>query len=98
LEDAAPKLEPPKRRLELLEKLEVIWLARFMKCDVLEGCVFTSSGGGEPEDGVEIGELGSGGEFISQCVSRELIEITHSNNLITRDLTRAFRVTFNLTK
>jgi len=31
---------------------------------VLEGCVCISSGGGEPEDSVDAGEPGSGGEFM----------------------------------
>jgi hypothetical protein len=62
-----PKEEPPgRRRFELLEILEVIWLARSMRRDAFEGWVLTSSGGGEPEDGVETeGEPGSGGEFIT---------------------------------
>ena len=43
----------------------MIWLARSIIREAFEGFVLTSSGGGEPEDGVETeGEPGSGGEFI----------------------------------
>jgi hypothetical protein len=66
LEDEEPKEElPGRRRFELPEKLEVMWLASSIMRDAFEGFRLTSSGGGEPEDGVETeGEPGSGGEFI----------------------------------
>lgn len=72
--DAAPKLDPPgRRRLDGLDAAPPVRaLANFMRLlerDCCEGCIdwsaSISSGGGEPDEGVEgDGEPGSGGEFM----------------------------------
>jgi hypothetical protein len=74
LDEEAPYPEPPGKRLfdEFPPKVEERRSAMLvMKCAelVLDACGLTSSGGGEPDEGVERdGEPGSGGEFILSVV------------------------------
>lgn len=80
VDEAAPKLAPAgNRRLDAPEppKVALIWLVRFDRYPALDcGWKLASSGGGEPDDGVDgDGEPGSGGEFMVSVNFEKLAQL-----------------------